>query len=80
MEFVYILPPPVVSNIVRCGDRSEPEYGLEPRLEALPWFGKSPSSSRGVMAEAITPPPLLDYITDNLRLGFFVFDRIMNNL
>jgi len=31
--------------------------GLAPRLEALPQFGKSPSSPRGVMAKAITPPP-----------------------
>ena len=29
---------------------------------------ESPNSSRGVMAKAITPPPLLDYFSDNLRL------------
>jgi len=43
---------------LRGGDRSEPECGLEPRLEALPQFGKSPSSSRGVRAKALTPPAL----------------------
>jgi len=31
--------------------------GLAPRLEALPQFGKSPSSPRGVNAKALTPPP-----------------------
>ena len=65
------MPPPVVSNVVRYGDRSEPKCGLDPRLEALPKTGKSPSSSRGVTAEAVTPPPLLDYITDGRRLWFW---------
>ncbi len=30
--------------------------GLKSRFEALPKFGKSPKSPRGVMAKAITPP------------------------
>ena len=64
---------PVVSNIVRYGDRSKPKCGLEPRFEALPQFGKSPNSSRGVMAKAITPPPQQDYITDNLRMILYLW-------
>ena len=51
------MPPSGISKFYRYGDRFEPECGLEPRLEALPQFGQSPSSPRGVMAKAITPPP-----------------------
>jgi len=39
--------------------RTEPSQGLVSRFEALPQTGKSPKSPCGVMAKAITPPPLL---------------------
>ena len=51
------MPPSGISKFYRYGDRFEPKCGLEPKLEALPQFDQSPSSPRGVMAKAITPPP-----------------------
>ncbi len=56
------MPLPVDGNdSLRYGDRCEPKCGLAPRLEALPQFGKSPSSSRGVRDKSLTPPPLRNY-------------------
>ncbi len=46
---------PGLRTLTCYADRIEPQYGLEPRFEALPQFGKSPNTPGGVMAKAITP-------------------------
>jgi len=47
-------------RIYACyADRPEPQFGLGPRFEALPKFGKSPNSPGGVTAKAVTPLPQL---------------------
>ncbi|WP_169751870.1 hypothetical protein [Companilactobacillus heilongjiangensis] len=51
-----------------CEERFEPKFGLEPRFEALPQFGKSPKSSCGVRAKALTPLSLHLIFSANLRL------------
>ena len=65
-------------RIFTCyADRPEPQYGLEPRFEALPKNGKSSNTPGGVRAEALTPHPQrvniltpsdLLYVLDNLSL------------
>ncbi len=50
---------PGLRTLTCYAERSEPQFGLEPRFEALPQFGKSPNTSGGVMAKAITPLPQL---------------------
>jgi len=51
------VPPSGFSNTVAV--RTGASQGLAPRFEAFPKTGKSPKSSCGVRAKALTPPALL---------------------
>jgi len=54
--------------------RTGASQGLAPRFEALQNRQVSKLSPCGVSAKALTPPPLHDYIADDLRLKYYIID------
>ena len=69
-----------LEHCTRSADRSEPQYGLEPRFEALPKFGKSPNSPGGVMAKAITPHPQRVQCSNPFRLIYIYIYAIYRTI
>jgi len=63
-------------RIYACyADRPEPQFGLGPRFEALPKFGKAPNSPGGVTAKAVTPLSQPVYIlipSDSFLSDYFI--------